>query len=310
VRIGKGTVVGAGSVVTKDIPEGAIAFGVPARVIKMRGEINRLYTSNKKDGREIIGLIPAAGEAKRIAPLPCSKEIYPVGFEIDKESKVQKPKSVCQYLIEKMKYGGVSKIYIILRKGKWDIPTYLGDGTKYGMHFAYIMMGNPFGVPYTLDQAYPFIKENDVVLGFPDILFECNNAFQKLQKRIKSHRCDIVLGLFLSDQPEKADLVEYDNNGKVREIVKESKCTRLKYTWGIAAWTPGFTNFLHNKLKNMNSKTFVEKEFFISDVINFAIRDGLQVGAVHISEKPFIDIGTPENLERAGRHYNRYSKRR
>ena len=39
VRIGKGAVVGAGSVVTKDIPEGAIAFGVPARVIKMRGEI-------------------------------------------------------------------------------------------------------------------------------------------------------------------------------------------------------------------------------------------------------------------------------
>jgi hypothetical protein len=126
VRIGKGTVVGAGSVVTKDIPEGAIAFGVPARVIKMRGEINRLYTSNKKDGREIIGLIPAAGEAKRIAPLPCSKEIYPVGFEIDKESKVQKPKSVCQYLIEKMKYGGVSKIYILFyEKGNGIFPHIL-----------------------------------------------------------------------------------------------------------------------------------------------------------------------------------------
>ena len=40
VRIGKGAVVGAGSIVTKDIPEGAIAFGVPARVIKMRGETN------------------------------------------------------------------------------------------------------------------------------------------------------------------------------------------------------------------------------------------------------------------------------
>ena len=36
VRIGKGAVIGAGSVVTKDIPDGAIAAGVPARVIKMR----------------------------------------------------------------------------------------------------------------------------------------------------------------------------------------------------------------------------------------------------------------------------------
>ncbi len=35
VRIGKGAVVGAGSVVTRDVPDGAVAAGVPAKVIKM-----------------------------------------------------------------------------------------------------------------------------------------------------------------------------------------------------------------------------------------------------------------------------------
>ena len=38
VRIGKGAVVGAGSVVTKDLPENTISFGVPARVIRMRSD--------------------------------------------------------------------------------------------------------------------------------------------------------------------------------------------------------------------------------------------------------------------------------
>jgi acetyltransferase-like isoleucine patch superfamily enzyme len=36
ISIGDGAVIGAGSVVTKDVPAGAIAVGVPARVVKMR----------------------------------------------------------------------------------------------------------------------------------------------------------------------------------------------------------------------------------------------------------------------------------
>jgi acetyltransferase-like isoleucine patch superfamily enzyme len=41
VRIGKGAMIGAGSLVIKDIPSYAVAVGVPARVIKSRDDISK-----------------------------------------------------------------------------------------------------------------------------------------------------------------------------------------------------------------------------------------------------------------------------
>ena len=38
VRIGKGAVVAAGAVVTEDVPEGSVAAGSPARIVKMKDE--------------------------------------------------------------------------------------------------------------------------------------------------------------------------------------------------------------------------------------------------------------------------------
>ncbi len=41
VRIGANAVLGAGSVVTKDIPPDAVCVGVPAAVIRQRGETGK-----------------------------------------------------------------------------------------------------------------------------------------------------------------------------------------------------------------------------------------------------------------------------
>lgn len=44
VRVGKGSIVGAGAVVAKDVPEGVIVVGNPARVVRARTELARTPT--------------------------------------------------------------------------------------------------------------------------------------------------------------------------------------------------------------------------------------------------------------------------
>ena len=48
VTIGKGTVVGAGAVVTRDLPSDSVAVGMPAHVIRRRGEFERVRAEPDK----------------------------------------------------------------------------------------------------------------------------------------------------------------------------------------------------------------------------------------------------------------------
>ena len=49
VTIGNNTVIGAGSVVTKDIPDNVIATGVPCRVVREITEDDRKYYFRDKE---------------------------------------------------------------------------------------------------------------------------------------------------------------------------------------------------------------------------------------------------------------------
>jgi glucose-1-phosphate thymidylyltransferase len=240
-----------------------------------------------------------------------------VGFRsLSGEEDEPRSKVVCQYLLEKMSLAGVTKTFIVLRAGKWDIPAYLGDGTVVSradrgdgdcvrpMHLAYLMMRLPYGAPFTIDQAYPFVQDALIVFGFPDILFEPPDAFGKLIDHQAVTQADVVLGLFPSDQPFKMDMVDLDRDGRVRQIVIKPPETHLRYTWIIAVWTPAFTRYLHDYLAAAIASSGgvgpdKGPELYVGHVIQAAIDDGLQVRAVRFDEGLYLDIGTPDDLVKA-----------
>jgi glucose-1-phosphate thymidylyltransferase len=256
---------------------------------------------------DVIGLVPAAGSAKRLAPLPCSKELYPIGFFPWQPGSLR-PKAVCHHLLERMRAAGVTRAYVVLRNGKWDIPAYLGDGKMFDMNLAYLMMDLPYGVPYTLDQAYPFVADATVALGFPDVLFEPGDAFVQLFKRLDRSRADVVLGLWHTPNPQKMDMVEFGEDGKVVAIHTKPLETQLKYAWMVAVWAPDFTRFMHERVQAM--REFYEGEgsrkepgprgeLFLGNVIQDAIDHGMSIESVIFPGHRCLDVGTVEDLMKA-----------
>ena len=219
-----------------------------------------------------------------------------------------RPRAMIDFLLEKMRLADVGQVYIILREGKWDIASYLGDGKSSQLPIAYLMMDLPFGVPFTIDQAYPFVRNSTVIFGFADILFEPQDAFAHLLDRQAQSGADVVLGLFESRQSQAEDLVAFGPKGRIRKIEIKPAATNLKYTWLFAVWTNAFTRFLHDyvdqfkrlhRIDSIRNTTNDFSEVFLGDIFNAAIDADLHINHVCFKGAPYLDIGTPDNMQKA-----------
>ena len=174
-----------------------------------------MSTGESKPLPDVVGLIPAAGKATRINPLPCSKEIYPVGFFGEHEEFRGQPKPVCLNLLEQFRSAGVDTAFIVINREKADILRYLCDGSQFGMSLAYVVDSQPHGIPFSLNRAYEFIKDKRILLGFPDIILEKRNPFTALLRKLTEGDGDIVLGLIPVSEPQKWDMIgRPDGRGK------------------------------------------------------------------------------------------------
>ena len=266
---------------------------------------------NKIPSSEVVAVIPAAGMATRLAPLPCSKELIPIGFGAIGQEDQFRPKVVSHYLLEMFKLAGINKAYIMVQPGKLDIPAYFGSGQMVNMKLAYLLVDLPIAVPYTLDQAYPFVQNKLVALGFPDVVLNPENSFVQLLNKKMQTKADIVLGLYPTEQPHKMDVVDFDENGRIRQIhpkPSKLKTGKVNYAWLTAVWTPVFTQYLHEFVSEhkqrysracFDSSTKNNQELFVGNVFQAAIVDRLNIETVVFTDGNCLDIGTPDDLAKA-----------
>src|SRR5436309_1313261 len=104
------------------------------------------------------GIIPAAGVGSRIQPLAFSKELLPVGARM--ENGTERPRAVCEYLIERMLIAGADKICFVISPGKSDILEYFGATVRAGQATAeccYVIQPAAAGLCDALFRALAFI---------------------------------------------------------------------------------------------------------------------------------------------------------
>lgn len=248
---------------------------------------------------ELIGLVPAAGRARRLGALPCSKELLPFGFDEAGEAGGS-PRARLPFaeLLDSLRAGGVERAFVVLRPGKWDVPAHLGDGGA-GPRLAYLVRDGSRSLPESLDAAYPFVRGAHVALGFPDVLFTPRDAYATLRARLAESPADLVLGLFPAPRPHTTDMVELDGERVLRLELRPAR-TALRLAWLLAVWGPAFTELLHDFVGEAGAGATADPgaagERQLGEVIGRAVESGLDVRGVALPGGRYRDLGTPEEL--------------
>ncbi len=257
--------------------------------------------------RNIVGLVPAAGNARRLAPLPCSKEIFPLGFmEVEEEGQpVRRPKPVGVYLLEQLQKAGAGQAFIMVSKEKTDILRCFGSGAALNLPLAYLVQEVQSGMPGALDQAWPWSRGATVLFGMPDTIFRPEDAFTTLLAAHDRQRNAVTLGLFPTDKPERFGMVDFAADGRMIYTVDKPSQTDLHYMWGIGCWEPAFTEYLHAYLREFAAKSAgTAREIVLGSVFQSALEAGLRVGVHPFTDGEYMDIGTISELNTAIRRFS------
>jgi glucose-1-phosphate thymidylyltransferase len=234
-----------------------------------------------------------AGRGTRLGRPAASKEILPLPGPGG-----GKVRPVCAHLFAALRLAGARRAYAVLRRGKWDIPATLGDGADLGVALSYVVIADSASVPESLDAAFPFVRAARVALGFPDVVALPARALRAVAERQATGDAQVALGLFPTDRPDKADMVEVDATGRLLGIEIKPRSTALRFTWLYAVWGPPFTAFLHDHRSRVAAPGG-GYEPALSDVLVAAAAAGMLIASVAFPQGLHLDVGTPEDLERA-----------
>ncbi len=224
------------------------------------------------------GIIPAAGLGSRIQPLAFSKELLPVGSQI--ENGQERPRAVSEYLVERMIRAGADKLCFVIAPGKTDILEYYGS-RLWGADIAYVVQPAPGGLCDAVFRAIPLVHhDQSVLIGLPDTVWLPQDGFTRMPEDALSFL------LFPVKHPELFDAVVTDEDGFVQEIQVKQANARSHWIWGAIRMPGHIFHALHTVWCRPE-----RRDEYIGTLVNAWLREGGCAVGIRAGEA-YVDVGT------------------
>jgi len=224
------------------------------------------------------GILPAAGRGSRIQPLAFSKELLPVGSRSD--GVEERPVAVSEYVLERMLAAGMTKLCIVIGRGKSDILEYYG-GRIGGAQVCYVVQDEPRGLCDALFRALPLIAPDErVCFGLPDTVWFPERALQALGNEA------LEFLLFPVERPELFDAVDVDDDGRVLGIEVKVSTPRSHWIWGAFSATGAL---LHELSLLWHERQ--ERDEYVGTLVNAYLARGGRAFGRKVGES-YVDVGT------------------